>query len=103
MHEGVRKRRGPAQPNHSLKRGLACLQSVVSSERPVGSREVARLLGEKHTQVNRLLGTLASLGLAECTPDWKVLPGPASSGPFQAVQVRDLVDRLHEAAVRIIT
>lgn len=67
----------PAQPNQSLISGIACLQTLVSAERPMGSRELARLLGEEPTRVNRLLGTLASLGLAEQTPDRKYRPGPA--------------------------
>ena len=45
---------------------LACLQAVVTSNRPLGSREVARLLGLEHTRVNRLLGTLC-LGLFAST------------------------------------
>lgn len=67
----------PAQPNQSLLSGIACLQTLVSAERPLGSRELARLLSEEPTRVNRLLGTLASLGLAEQTPDRKYRPGPA--------------------------
>ena len=69
--------RQPAQPNHSLISGIACLQTLVSAERPLGSRELARLLGEEPTRVNRLLGTLASLGLAEQAPDRRYRPGPA--------------------------
>lgn len=56
---------------------MACLEVLVSSREPVGSREVARKLGMLHTTVNRLLGTLASLNLAERTTDRKYQPGPA--------------------------
>lgn len=44
--------------------------------RPTGSRELARLLGLEPTRVNRLLGTLAHLGLAGRTPGRKYIPGP---------------------------
>lgn len=66
----------PAQPNLSLQCGIDCLLELASAEQPVGSREMARRLGREHTRVNRLLGTLAHLGLAEKTPDRKYAPGP---------------------------
>jgi len=66
----------PAQPNQSLMNGLACLQAVVTSDRPIGSREVARRLGLEHTRVNRLLGTLSYLGFIERTASRKYRPGP---------------------------
>jgi len=55
----------PAQPNLSLINGLTCLQELIASPSLVGSRELARRLGLEPTRVNRLLGTLAQLGLAE--------------------------------------
>jgi len=70
-------KRSPAQPNRSLARGIECLQALATSDRPVGSREMARMLGFEHTGVNRVLGTLAWLGLAEQTPDRKYTPGSA--------------------------
>ncbi|OGV77418.1 MAG: hypothetical protein A3K19_12590 [Lentisphaerae bacterium RIFOXYB12_FULL_65_16] len=66
----------PAQPNLSLINGLACLQMVVMADAPIGSREVARRLGLEPTRVNRLLGTLAHLGLVEKTTNRKYRPGP---------------------------
>ncbi|MBN1809316.1 MAG: helix-turn-helix domain-containing protein [Planctomycetes bacterium] len=66
----------PAQPNLSLINGLACLQTLAASPSPLGSREMARLLDLEPTRVNRLLGTLAHLGLAEQTRDRKYRPGP---------------------------
>lgn len=71
-HAGV-----PAQPNQSLAHGLACLQALAAADGPVGSRELARRLGYEPTRVNRLLGTLADLGLAERTPERRYRPGPA--------------------------
>jgi DNA-binding IclR family transcriptional regulator len=68
--------RKPAQPNQSLQCSIDCLLELASADRPVGSREMARRLGEEHTRVNRLLGTLAHLGLAEKTADRKYAPGP---------------------------
>ncbi|MFC1479028.1 IclR family transcriptional regulator [Planctomycetota bacterium] len=67
----------PAQPNQSLAKGIECLQVLATSSKPVGSREMARMLDLEHTGVNRLLGTLAFLGLAEKTPDRKYTPGKA--------------------------
>lgn len=66
----------PAQPNQSLINGIACLQAVVAAGRPVGSREVARLLDDEHTRVSRHLSTLAGIGLLEQTPERKYQPGP---------------------------
>lgn len=65
-----------AQPNQSLINGIAALQTVVGAERPIGSREVSRLLGDDHTRTSRLLSTLASIGLLEQTPNRKYQPGP---------------------------
>jgi DNA-binding IclR family transcriptional regulator len=70
------KPRQPAQPNESLMAGLECLQALAGAEQPVGSREMARALGVEHTRVNRLLGTLAAMGLAERTSERKYVPGP---------------------------
>lgn len=66
----------PAQPNQSLIQGIACLQTVVAAGRPVGSREVSRLLNDDHTRTSRLLSTLASIGLLEQTSRRKYQPGP---------------------------
>ena len=66
-----------AQPNQSLIDGLACLQALASQSQPVGSRELGRILGLEPTRVNRLLKTLAFLGLAQQDDQRKYLPGPA--------------------------
>lgn len=66
----------PAQPNQSLIDGLRVLQSLVSQPQPVGSREMAALLSMEPTRANRLLGTLAAIGLAEQGADRKYRPGP---------------------------
>ncbi len=70
------RRKAPAQPNQSLQDGIACLQTLVTIGRPVGCRELARMLGMDHTRTNRLLGTLAYLELADQTSDRKYIPGP---------------------------
>lgn len=67
----------PAQPNQSLIDGLACLQALASVREPIGSRQLARLLDLEPTRVNRLLKTLAYLGLAEQDGRRKYRPGPA--------------------------
>jgi DNA-binding IclR family transcriptional regulator len=66
----------PAQPNQSLIDGLALLQTLATREEPVGSRELARAVGMEPTRVNRLLKTLAHLGLAEQGEDRRYRPGP---------------------------
>ncbi|WP_350274800.1 IclR family transcriptional regulator C-terminal domain-containing protein [Kribbella sp. HUAS MG21] len=66
----------PAQPNQSLIDGLACLQALAAHGRPIGSRELGRALGLEPTRVNRLLKTLAFVGLAQQDENRKYLPGP---------------------------
>ena len=44
-HNSKRVKMLPAQPNQSLIDGLECLQALSSTDRPVGSRELARMLG----------------------------------------------------------
>jgi DNA-binding IclR family transcriptional regulator len=72
---GDRRVPPPAQPNLSLAHGLECLDTLVRLGRPAGSRELARQLDMEHTRVNRLLGTLAHLGLVEKTADRQYAPG----------------------------
>jgi DNA-binding IclR family transcriptional regulator len=65
-----------AQPNQSLIDGIATLQALASSPEPVGCRELARRLGKDATKVNRLLKTLAYVGIARQTSDRKYTAGP---------------------------
>jgi DNA-binding IclR family transcriptional regulator len=64
------------QPNQSLIDGIATLQALASSPEPVGGRELARHLGLEPTRVNRLLKTLAYLGIARQTASRKYTAGP---------------------------
>lgn len=73
----MEKPKPPAQPNNSLINGIECLQRVVNAGEPIGSREVARRMKLTHTRVNRLLGTLAYMGLLERDAERKYRPGPA--------------------------
>jgi DNA-binding IclR family transcriptional regulator len=66
----------PAQPNLSLIHGLSVLQALASAPQAVGTRELARQLGLDVTRVNRMLKTLAGLGLAEQDEDRRFRPGP---------------------------
>lgn len=72
-----RRNLAPAQPNQSLIDGLTCLQAIAGSEASVGTRELARLTGLEPTRVNRLLKTLAYLGLTEQDERRRYRPGPA--------------------------
>lgn len=66
----------PAQPNQSLIDGIGVLQSLCVRKEPVGSRELARRLDLEPTRCNRLLKTLAWLGLVRQLPDRRYLAGP---------------------------
>ncbi|HEY1141063.1 DNA-binding IclR family transcriptional regulator [Lysobacter sp. OAE881] len=65
-----------AQPNQSLIDGIATLQALASAPEPIGCRELARQLDANPTRVNRLLKTLAYLGIARQTADRKYTAGP---------------------------
>ena len=65
-----------SQPNQSLIDGIATLQALATSSEPAGCRELARRLDIDPTKVNRLLKTLAYLGIARQTADRKYAPGP---------------------------
>ena len=66
----------PAQPNQSLIDGLECLGALATAGEPVGSREMARMLNLEPTRANRLLKTLAALGIAQQTAARRYVPGP---------------------------
>lgn len=65
-----------SQPNQSLIDGIRCLQYLVSSDRAIGCRELARLMNINTTRVNRLLMTMASIGLTMQDEQRRYLPGP---------------------------
>ena len=65
-----------AQPNKSLIDGITTLQALATSPDPVGCRELARRLDIDPIKVNRLLKTLAYLGIARQTADRKYTAGP---------------------------
>jgi len=65
-----------SQPNQSLIDGIRCLQYLVSSSRAIGCRELARLMGINTTRTNRLLMTMASIGLTMQDEQRCYLPGP---------------------------
>lgn len=65
-----------SQPNQSLIDGIRCLQYLVSSDKAVGCRELARQMGMNSTRVNRLLMTMAAIGLTVQDEHRRYLPGP---------------------------
>ena len=65
-----------AQPNQSLIDGITTLQALATSPEPVGCRELARRLNADPTKINRLLKTLAYLGIARQTANRKYTAGP---------------------------
>ena len=65
-----------AQPNQSLIDGIRTLQALASAPEPVRCRELARQLGADTTRINRLLKTLAYMGIVRQTSDRKYAPGP---------------------------
>ncbi len=66
----------PAQPNQSILRGFLVLQEVIVAGRPIGSREISRLVKIEHSTVNRILGTLVETGMLQQNFESKYLPGP---------------------------
>jgi len=65
----------PAQPNQSIIDALTMLQAVVGADGPVGCTQLARQYGLDVTRVNRILGTLAYVGMLKRTRSRKYLPG----------------------------
>lgn len=66
----------PSQPNQSVIDAMTCLQTLVANAGAVGNRELARQMGLNITRVNRLLKTMAHVGMVRQTPQRKYLPGP---------------------------
>ncbi|WCE29149.1 helix-turn-helix domain-containing protein [Vibrio sp. SCSIO 43137] len=64
-----------SQPNQSLIDGIRCLQYLASSDEPLGCRELARQLDMNPSKVNRLLMTMASIGLTTQDNKRRYLPG----------------------------
>jgi DNA-binding IclR family transcriptional regulator len=65
-----------AQPNQSLIDGIRTLQALAVSPEPIGCRALARQLELDTSKVNRLLRTLAYLGIVRQTTSRKYTPGP---------------------------
>lgn len=90
-----------AQPNQSLIDGIVTLQALATSPEPIGGRELARRLGFEPTRVNRLLKTLAYLGIARQTANRKYTGGPgmhvlAAQALFASGLVRRALPALEE-------
>lgn len=64
-----------SQPNQSLIDGMRTLQALAVAEEPIGCRALARELGLEVSKVNRLLRTLAHLGIARQTANRKYTSG----------------------------
>ncbi len=71
----TRRTKPPAQINQSIRDGIECLLEIASLEQPIGSRELARRLGQDHTRINRIISTLSYMGLADQTADRKYIAG----------------------------
>lgn len=90
-----------AQPNQSLIDGIVTLQALAVSAEPVGCRELARQLDFDPTKVNRLLKTLAYLGIARQTANRKYTAGPgmhvlAAQSLFASGLIRRALPALEE-------
>ncbi|HCE43031.1 MAG TPA: hypothetical protein DET40_05750 [Lentisphaeria bacterium] len=64
------------QYNKSITGSIEVLQEVLSQPKPVGSRELSRILKEEHTRVSRILGTLFKEGFLSKTEKKKYYAGP---------------------------
>lgn len=94
----------PAQPNQSLIDGLTVLQALSEASGPLGTTELARRLGFEVTRVNRLLKTLAHLGLARQTNDRRYLAGPGIHAlAAQALHASGLLGRAFPHLQRLLT
>ncbi len=92
----------PAQPNQSLIDGLEVLRALAVAHEPVGSRDMGRRLGMEATRANRLLKTLASIGVARQTPDRRYVSGPAMHVlSVQAMYGSGLLARAAKAVERL--
>ena len=90
-----------SQLNQSLIHGMEVLQGVAASDQPIGSRELSRMLDLDITKVNRLLRTLAFLGLVRQTPSRKYTSGPgmhvlAAQSVYASGYVKNCVTALEE-------
>lgn len=65
-----------AQINQSILDGISVLQALAGSDMPVGGKDLAERLNMDSTRVNRLLKTLASIGMTQQTKGRKYIPGP---------------------------
>lgn len=70
------KLKGGAQTNQSILDGIMVLQAIAGSEHPLGGKDICDLLGFESTRANRLLKTLASIGMTQQTKGRKYIPGP---------------------------
>jgi len=64
-----------SQPNQSILAGVECLQWLATSERPIGSLEMAGLMNVDRTRANRILKSLVMAGMAEQTTGRKFVVG----------------------------
>ena len=67
----------PAQPNKSLIDGIAVLQELSARGCPVSCLELSSWLGLEKTRVNRILKTLAYLGIVKSVSGRRYMPGDA--------------------------
>ena len=67
----------PAQPNKSLIDGIAVLQELSRRGHPISGLELSRNLKMEKTRINRLLKTLAFLGLSKMVAGRKYVCGDA--------------------------
>ncbi len=64
------------QYNQSVFRAFQVLEVLSALGRPVGSRELARKLGEEHTKVSRMLKSLLHMGYLQQDAQRQYVPGP---------------------------
>lgn len=67
--------KAPHQPNQSLIDGLAVIEMLAAQKEPVSCTELAKYLNMEKTRANRLLKTLAFLGIAYQTENRKYSAG----------------------------
>ncbi|TYK66316.1 helix-turn-helix domain-containing protein [Colwellia echini] len=65
-----------AQANQSIIDSIAVLQALATAGKPIGGSEISKILGLEATRANRILKTLASIGITQQTSNRKYEPGP---------------------------
>lgn len=87
-----------SQNNKSIMDGIRCLQEISKQDKPLGCREMARMMNLDPARVNRLLMTLEEEGILIKNSKKKYLPGPGIYVlSAQCLQHSSLINQIFKA------